>query len=257
MACGGLGFGATCSEVNRWRGTCPTDIASHWHRGSLSLNMRRDCLFIISPLLWQKRERWCEAPSSFKVDGLSLQPSPGGAQSASGSFWCREFVFSRHQTPRFPVSRAVVIATHWLAERERSLSLDVVNISWLSDWGDATAETCDFGLLYSACDISRHLGRAHQLSFYVIGEQFLSPSRKHRGSFVREKHLINLIFYTLVDLCMKTQEKTLLGLFISLGNTNLLDLQLSKLCLDLFFCLFTTCTDLDYRLVAFRPALWC
>lgn len=53
------------------------------------------------------------------------------------------FLFSRHQT-QFLLSRAVVIATHWLAEGSaRSLSLDVVNVSWLSEWGNVTAETYD------------------------------------------------------------------------------------------------------------------
>lgn len=143
MSCGGLRFMATRPEVNRWRERCPADIPLTLVLSVSKYAMR---LLIHKLSLFDKMET--DDPNYiYKLHhptgwtGFFAVVSRRGSVSKQLLLVPR-VVFSRHQT-RFPLSRAVVIATHWLAVGERSLSLDVVNVSWLSEWGNVTAETYD------------------------------------------------------------------------------------------------------------------
>lgn len=143
MSCGGLRFMATRPEVNRWRERCPADIPLTL---VLSVSKYAMKLLIHKLSLFDKMET--DDPNYiYKLHHPTGWTGSFAVVSRRGSvskqlLLVPRVVFSRHQT-RFPLSRAVVIATHWLAVGERSLSLDVVNASWLSEWGNVTAETYD------------------------------------------------------------------------------------------------------------------
>lgn len=171
MSCGGPGFTATRPGVNRWREIRPTANTSHWHWRLLSLNVQWDFFLFISSSFWHvdkmetdHQNYILKAPSSYWVDRLLYGASSDRAQSINRPFWCRELFFARHQT-RFSLSRAVVIATHWLAER-RDLSLDVVLAS--RDW------------------VSESMWQWRRVICLIVfrGRQFLAPGILHQLSFI-------------------------------------------------------------------------
>lgn len=134
MSCEGLRFTATRPEVNRWRETRPTDnpltrmlIVSEYatrlliHKLSLFYKMATDDLNYI-----YKLHHPTEWTAFFRVisrrGSVSKQP-----------LLMPRVVFSRHQT-RFPLSRAVVIATHWLAESSaRSHWMCLTSHNWVNE----------------------------------------------------------------------------------------------------------------------------
>lgn len=143
MSCWGLGFMATRPEVNGWSETRPTDIpltlmlgVSEYamrlliHELSLFDKMETDALNYIyklhHPTEWTGFFAVVSRRSSVS-EQLLLMP---------------RVVFSRHQT-RFPLVKGCCHSDSLTGWEERSLSLDVVNVSWLSEWGNVTAETYD------------------------------------------------------------------------------------------------------------------
>lgn len=154
MSWGGLWFTATRPEVNRWRETRPTDIpltlmliVSEYamrlliHKVSLFDKMETDDLNYIYKL--HHPTEWTGFSSLVSRRSPLLMPRV-------------VFFISRHQT-RFPLVKSRCHSDSLTGWDERSLSLDVVNVSWLSEWGNVTAETYDLVHYISATDISWHL----------------------------------------------------------------------------------------------------
>lgn len=175
MSCGGLGFMATRPEVNRWRETCPTDIPLTlmlivseyamrllFHKLSLFDKMETDDLNYIYKL--HHLTEWTDfSPVVSRRSSVSAQPL-----FMPSLFF---FFFSRHQT-RFPLSRAVVIATHWLAERSaRSDWMWLTSHDWVNEamWQRRL-------MIWFIISHDRHFLApeiAHQLSFYFVREHIL------------------------------------------------------------------------------------
>lgn len=127
MSCGGPRFMATRPEVNRWRGN-----SSHWHHISLTLTLiafeyaMRPLIHKLSLTKW-KQMIHLQAPSSYRVDRLLY------SCFKEGLLMFLRVVFLRHQT-RFTLSRAVGIATHWLAERRaRSHWMWLTSHDWVNE----------------------------------------------------------------------------------------------------------------------------
>lgn len=114
-------------------------------------------------------------------------------------------VFLRHQT-RFPLSRAVVIATHWLAEGSaRSHWTWLTSHDWVNEamWQQRLMIWFIIfrGWHFLAPEI------AHQLSFFYCGANLSDWSTSSFGSLaVREKHLINQIFIMWLFLLIYAQD---------------------------------------------------
>lgn len=165
MSCGGLRFMATRPEVNRWRETRPADIqltlvlsVSKYamrlliHKLSLFDKMETDDLNYIYKL---------HHPTGWT--GFFAVVSRRGSVSKQLLLVPR-VVFSRHQT-RFPLSRAVVIATHWLAEE-----------SARSHWTRLTSHDW----------VNEAMWQQRLMIWFIIfrGWHFLAPEIAHQLSFV-------------------------------------------------------------------------
>lgn len=158
------------------------DSWAQWH--PIDTNAHWDFLFI-SFLSLTKEHRWSElhlwAQSNYRMDKLLHNPhSQWAAYHDAGLF------FLWHQT-RFPLSRAVVIATHWLTGRSaRSHWI------WLTFyyWGSVT-------YYFLHCVLFLGTKVAHQLEFWVFQGTFFflcGGSKSPGSSSVRKKHLISLDF---------------------------------------------------------------
>lgn len=140
MSCEGLGFMATRSEVNRWREPRPTEIpltlmlfvseyATRLLIHKLSLNDKVETADLNHIYrLHHPKERTCFLAGRGSV---SKQP-PFDAESC----------FFRTSNP-IPLVKSCCHSDSLTGWEGRSLSLDVVNVSWLNEWGNVTAETFD------------------------------------------------------------------------------------------------------------------
>ena len=165
-------------------------------------------------------------------------------QASSFDIWRREcffylFFFQDIKT-RFPLWRAVVIATHWLAERvggTRSHWTWLTSHDWVNEATWQRRLIIWFVIFGGGHFLAPEMAR--QLSFFFFT---LTGSKKCLwlehillGSLaVREKHLINLIFIMWLSLLIYAQDTRMRSSVCcsSLGNANQLDARLSKLCFN-------------------------
>lgn len=193
MSCWGLRFVATRPEVNRWSETRPTDIpltlmlgVSEYamrlliHKLSLSDKVETDDLNYIyklhHPTEWTGSFAVVSRRSSVRKQLLLMS----------------RVVFSRHQT-RFPLSKAVVIATHWLAERSaRSHWMWLTSHDWVNEAIWQQRLMIGFIIFCGWHFLAPEI--AHQLSFLLWSKFFWLKHILLGSLAVREKHLINQIF---------------------------------------------------------------
>lgn len=129
----------------------------------------------------------------------------GGAQSVDRPLLKSRVVFSRHQIT-FSLSRAVVIATHWLSERSVcSHWMWLTSHDWVNEamWQQRL-------VIWFIIFRDRHFLTpeiAHQLSFYFVREQiFLTDAHSPgffgcEGEVPHQPDIHNMII--LVDLCIR------------------------------------------------------
>lgn len=142
MSCGGRGFMATRPEVNRWRETRPTDIPLTLR---LIVSEYAMSLLIHKLSLFDKMET-DDLNSIYKLHhptewtGFFTVVPRRGSVSKQPPFDARSCFFKTSNLKNIKSCCHSDSLTGW---GERSLWLDAVYISWLSEWGTVTAETYD------------------------------------------------------------------------------------------------------------------